>query len=155
MGRAKYEEWLEKDNLILLNAWARDGLTDEQISKNIGINPKTLYQWKKKYDPISNALKRGKEIVDYEVENTLLKKALGGFVVEEQTIEELNARGEMTTRKVKSKKYLPPDTTALIFWLKNRKPDVWMDRKAKEVSQDSNQMLAKYFELLDQEILDE
>lgn len=155
MGRAKYEEWLEKDNLILLNAWARDGLTDEQISKNIGINPKTLYQWKKKYDPISNALKRGKEIVDYEVENTLLKKALGGFVVEEQTIEELNARGEMTTRKVKSKRYLPPDTTALIFWLKNRKPDVWMDRKAKEVSQDSNQMLAKYFEILDQEILDE
>lgn len=155
MGRAKYEEWLEKDNLILLNAWARDGLTDEQISKNIGINPKTLYQWKKKYDPISNALKRGKEIVDYEVENTLLKKALGGFVVEEQTIEELNARGEMTTRKVKSKKYLPPDTTALIFWLKNRKPDIWMDRKAKEVSQDSNQMLAKYFEILDHEILDE
>lgn len=155
MGRAKYEEWLEKDNLILLNAWARDGLTDEQISKNIGINPKTLYQWKKKYDPISNALKRGKEVVDYEVENTLLKKALGGFVVEEQTIEELNARGEMTTRKVKSKKYLPPDTTALIFWLKNRKPDVWMDRKAKEVGEDSNKMLAKYFELLDQEILDE
>nr|DAX99470.1 MAG TPA: terminase small subunit [Caudoviricetes sp.] len=155
MGRAKYEEWLEKDNLILLNAWARDGLTDEQIAKNIGINPKTLYQWKKKYDPISKALKRGKEVVDYEVENTLLKKALGGFVVEEQTIEELNARGEMTTRKVKSKKYLPPDTTALIFWLKNRKPDIWMDRKAKEVSQDSNQMLVKYFELLDQEILDE
>lgn len=155
MGQAKYEQWLEKDNLILLNAWARDGLTDEQISKNIGINPKTLYQWKKKYDPISNALKRGKAVVDYEVENTLLKKALGGFVVEEQTIEELNARGEMTTRKVKSKKYLPPDTTALIFWLKNRKPDVWMDRKAKEVSQDSNQMLAKYFELLDQEILNE
>lgn len=155
LARGKYQAWLEKDKLILLRAWARDGLTDEQIASNIGITPSTLYEWKKKHSEISEALKRGKEVVDVEVENTLLKKALGGFVVEEQTIEELNARGELTTRKVRSKRYLPPDTTALIFWLKNRKPDVWMDRKAKEVGEDSNKMLAKYFELLDQEILDE
>lgn len=83
----------------------------------------------KKYEQIQHALKRGKEVVDIEVENTLLKKALGGFVVEEQTIEEMDPNGFMRTKKVKNKRYLPPDTTAIIFWLKNRKPYEWRDRK--------------------------
>ncbi len=139
MARAKYKEWLEIDNLIKIEAWARDGLTEEQISQNMGINPKTLYQWKKKYDPISKALKRGKEVVDIQAENALFKKALGGFVVEEQTIEEMTPNGFILTKRIKNKKYNPPDTTALIFWLKNRKPDVWMDRKAKEVDLNANE----------------
>ncbi len=141
MARAKYKEWLEIDNLIKIEAWARDGLTEEQISQNMGINPKTLYQWKKKYDPISKALKRGKEVVDIQAENALFKKALGGFVVEEQTIEEMTPNGFILTKRIKNKKYNPPDTTALIFWLKNRKPDVWMDRKAKEVDLNANEVV--------------
>lgn len=153
MAKGKYEEWLDKDKLILLKAWARDGLTDEQIASNMGINRTTLYDWKKKYPDISDALKRGKEVVDIEVENALLKKALGGFVVEEQTIEEVDFMGNLATKKIKTKRYLPPDSTALIFWLKNRRPDVWMDRKAKEVNEDSNKMLARYFEILDQEMM--
>lgn len=47
MTRAKYEEWLEKDKLILISSWARDGLIDEQIAHNMGINVRTLYAWKK------------------------------------------------------------------------------------------------------------
>lgn len=129
MVQAKYKKWLEKDNLILLSGWARDGLIDEQIASNMGINVRTLYEWKKKYSPIEHALKRGKEVVDIEVENTLLKKALGGYVVEEQTIEEMDPNGFMRTKKVKNKRYLPPDTTAIIFWLKNRKPYEWRDRR--------------------------
>ena len=139
MARAKYKEWLDKDNLIKLQAWARDGLTDEQISSNIGINVSTLYVWKNKYKEIDEALKRGKEIIDIQVENTLFKKAMGGFVVEEQTIEELTPDGFVLTKRIKNKRYNPPDTTALIFWLKNRKPDVWMDRKAKEFDLNVNE----------------
>ena len=74
---AKINDWLENDKLILLEGWARSGLTDEQIAKNIGINRTTLYDWKKKEVNIADALKRGKEVIDFEVENALLKRALG------------------------------------------------------------------------------
>ena len=63
-SHGKYEYWITKDGLTLLEGWARDGLTDEQIAKNIGINPATLYDWKKKYSDISKSLKKGKEVVD-------------------------------------------------------------------------------------------
>lgn len=48
MALGKINEWLERDKLILLEGWARDGLTDEQIAKNIGISRASLYEWKKR-----------------------------------------------------------------------------------------------------------
>lgn len=98
IAKGKYGKWLTDEGETLLEGWARDGLTDEQIAHNMGISSTTLYDWKKKYPEISNALKRGKEVVDYEVENALLVRALRG------------------------------DVTAQIFWLKNRRPDKWRDR---------------------------
>ncbi|WP_270660628.1 HNH endonuclease [Enterococcus thailandicus] len=77
MAKGKYEEWLTEDGLLKLEGWAHDGLTDEQIAEKIGIRRPTLYDWKKKYSDISDALKRGKEVVDRQVENALLKRALG------------------------------------------------------------------------------
>lgn len=127
MAKGKYQEWLEEDNLIKLEAWARNGLTDEQIANNIDIARPTLYEWKKKYPDINDALKRGKEVVDIEVENSLLKAAKGYFVDEEKTyISEVN--GVVTKRKEITKKYIAPNTTAQIFWLKNRKPIEWRDK---------------------------
>lgn len=127
MAKGKYQEWLEEDNLIKLEAWARNGLTDEQLANNIGINVATLYTWKNKYSEINEALKRGKEVVDIEVENSLLKAAKGYFVDEEKTyISEAN--GVVTKRKEITKKYIAPNTTAQIFWLKNRKPVEWRDK---------------------------
>lgn len=76
-AKGKYQEWLEPENLILIEGWARDGLTYEQIAHNMGINAKTLWKWKNTYDPICNALKKGKEVTDRCVENSLLKRALG------------------------------------------------------------------------------
>ena len=64
MAKGKYEYWLTPEGLLRLEAWARDGLTDEQIAQNMDIDSATLYRWKKKYSEISEALKRGKEIVD-------------------------------------------------------------------------------------------
>ena len=132
MAKGKYQEWLEEDNLIKLEAWARNGLTDEQLANNIGINVATLYTWKKKYGEINDALKRGKEVVDIEVENSLLKAAKGYFVDEEkQYISEVN--GVVTKRKEITKKYIAPNTTAQIFWLKNRKPIEWRDKNIVEL----------------------
>lgn len=102
LAKGKYQKWLLKENLLLLEGWARDGLTDEQIAKNMGISAKTLWDWKNKHSNICNALKKGKEVVDYEVENALLSSALEG------------------------------NTTAQIFWLKNRRPDKWRDKQKEE-----------------------
>ena len=102
MAKGKYEYWLTEEGLLLLEGWARDGLTDEQIAHNIGISTSTLNNWKNKYVEILESLKKGKEVVDYAVENALLKNALKG------------------------------DTTAQIYWLKNRRSDKWRDKPGYE-----------------------
>ena len=102
VAKGKYQKWLTPEGLLLLEGWARDGLSEEQIAKNMGINAVTLYRWKEKYCKICNALKKGKDVVDFEVENALLNSALDG------------------------------NTTAQIFWLKNRRPDKWRDKQKEE-----------------------
>ena len=126
-----YKEWLEADNLIRLEGWARDGLTDEQIAHNIGINRTTLYAWKAKYSDFSNALKRGKEVVDRIVENALLKSAMGykyDEVVQERIYNPETGESEIVEVK-RTTKDVAPNSTSLIFWLKNRQPAKWRDTK--------------------------
>ena len=74
---AKYKDWLTEEGLLLIEGWARDGLTNDQIAHNIGIARGTLYEWQKTYPDFKDALKRGKAVVDRMVENALLKNALG------------------------------------------------------------------------------
>lgn len=121
---AKYSEWLKPEGLLKLEGWARDGLTDKQIAYNIGINVCTLYDWKNNYSDISNALKKGKEVVDRQVENALLKRALGYSYIERRVKKEF---GEVVEETLIEKEVVP-DTTAQIFWLKNRKPEQWRDK---------------------------
>lgn len=117
---AKIDEWLEKDKLILLEGWARDGLTNEQIANNIGINVKTLYDWKNKNSNICNVLKRAREVVDYEVENALYKRAVG------YRYDEITYENGVETKRIT--KEVAPDTLAQIYWLKNRKTNNWKDK---------------------------
>ena len=147
MAKGKYEYWLTPEGLLKLEGWARDGLTDEQIAENAGINPATLYVWKKKYPEISESLKRGKEVVDRQVENALLKRALG---YEYEEVKE-KFEGNVMTERTVTKKEVVPDVTAQIFWLKNRKRETWADRQNIEISQpidDSIKEMEAYFEQL-------
>lgn len=121
VAKGKYRRWLEPDGLLLLEGWARDGLTDEQLAEKMGITPATLYDWKNKYPEISEALKKGKEVVDIQVENSLLKRALG-YEYTEERIEISEKDGKKVIQTVKQ---VVPDTTAIIFWLKNRRPGKW------------------------------
>lgn len=140
MAKSKWEEIKEK--LILVEGWAKDGLTDEQIAHNLGIGKTAFYKYKKEHAEFANSLKRGKEIIDYEVENALLKRALG-YSYTETTKERVLRKDEnghpitdihgfpcyemVVTKTVK--KEVTPDTTAQIFWLKNRKPEKWRDKQ--------------------------
>lgn len=103
VAKGKYEKWLEPENLLLIEGWAKDGLTDEDIAANMGISRSTLNNWKNKYSDISDTLKKGKDVVDRQVENALLKEALDGNI------------------------------TAIIYWLNNRKPDKWRNKRTVEV----------------------
>lgn len=117
----KFNEWITEEGLVIIEGWARDGLTDEQIAHNIGISRSTLSEWKKRFPDLSDALKKGKEVVDRQVENALLKSALGFFYEEDA----VTNKGTV----VRVRKYEKPNTTAQIFWLKNRLPHIWRDKQ--------------------------
>lgn len=136
MANGKFTIWLTEEGLVKLEGWARDGLTDEQIAKNIGIKRQTLYDWKKRFPDISDTLKRGKEVIDRQVENALLKRALGyqfDEVTRESVWNDETKQFELVPSKVVTKE-VHPDTTAQIFWLKNRKPKEWRDKQEIEHS---------------------
>ena len=101
-AKGKYADWITPEGLLKIEGWARDGLTDKQIAHNIGISQATLYEWKKQFPELSDTLKKSKDVVDRMVENALFKNAIEG------------------------------NTTAQIFWLKNRKPDKWREKPAYE-----------------------
>ena len=129
MAKGKYEYWLTPEGLLKLEGWARDGLTEEQIAYNMGIGYSTLQAWKNKYKDILDTLKKGKEVVDRQVENALLKRALG-YKYTEVTKERID--GSLVVTKEVEKEVVP-DTTAQIFWLKNRKPNEWRDKQNVEL----------------------
>lgn len=107
MAKTTYTDWEAEEKILLLQGWARNGLTNEQIASNMEVAVSTLWEWRKKSSKISNALKIGKEEADLQVENALHKAALEG------------------------------NTTAMIFWLKNRKPENWRDKIQQEITTES------------------
>lgn len=148
-GNAKYEPWLTDDGLLRVEGWARDGLIDSQIAHNMGIAYSTFRDWCGKFPALSAALKKGKAPVDIEVENALLKRAKGYSYTE--TIEEIKTYGKKDkdgNYKIKERhirkvtKEVPGDVTAQIYWLNNRRPDRWKNRKAAE-SEAVNETLEK------------
>lgn len=158
MAKAKYEYWLTPEGLAKMSGWAKDGKTDEEIAKNMGITRSTLNEWKKKYSDISDTLKRDKEVADRLVEDSLYERALGGvrevkktFKVKHTYYDEKGRKCEKEELKVGiDEVYIPGDTTAQIFWLKNRKPDVWRDKQSVELSGSLKAEKTKLDELINQ-----
>lgn len=111
VAKNKYDEWLTEEGLVLIGGWARDGLSKEQIAENMGICRDTLYEWEKKFTDISDALKKGREVADRNVENALYKNAMSGNIA------------------------------AQIFWLKNRKPNEWKDKQNMDLGGESKVMI--------------
>ena len=170
MAHAEYKKWLEPDNLTRLRSWARDGLTNEQIAKKIGVRRQTISEWSKKHPDIADALKKGKEVVDSEIEDSLIS------VMKKHTItttqykmvkkDDFNLKAERskfanvykldhpnatkneiliaTAENVEVYEKIPisktvtevdPNTSAIIFWLKNRRPDVYRDQTFQKLNE--------------------
>lgn len=144
--KGKFEEWLTPDGLTMLEGLARDGLTDELICKKIGIGARTFYEWMERFPQMAQAIKKGKAPVDIQVENALLKRALGYEYEETITEVEELAGGHQKKHIRKVTKHCPPDTTAQIFWLKNRRPERWRD-KVEQVQTVGNELLESLMNL--------
>lgn len=135
--RGTYEvqslEWLDDDKLMLLESWSRDGYTYHDIAEKIGVSDRCLSLWRKKHPEINEALNKGREIVDYKVENALLKSALGYTVKESKVIivtDRKNGDVVTTTRETTTKE-VAPNVTACQVWLYNRLPNKWKRNRDK------------------------
>lgn len=119
------EDWLEEDRLMLISCWARDGYTYQDIANRIGISSSTFTGWRKRYPEFNEALKQGREIVDYKVENALLKSALGYRTKEVEVITTLR-NGKMVEESTRTlTREQPPNVSAIQVWLYNRCQNKW------------------------------
>lgn len=170
MAHAEYKKWLEPDNLTKLRSWARDGLTNEQIAKKIGVKRQTFQRWLSTYSDMSDALKKGKEIVDAEIEDSFIsvmkKHTLTTTQYKMVKKDEFNLKAERTkfaniykldhpqaTREEiaiataenvdvyekipisKTVTEVDPNASAIIFWLKNRRPDIYRDQTFQKLNE--------------------
>lgn len=103
------------------------GATDVELADFFEVDVRTIYRWKHEHEEFCQALNAGKEKADERVENSLYQKAVG-YTFESEKI--FNHQGEILRAPIYE--HVPPDTTAAIFWLKNRRPDVWRDKQEME-----------------------
>lgn len=140
MAKGKYHEWLTPEGLIRIQGWARDGLTDLEIAKNIGISKQTFYDWQKRFPDFADTLKRSKDVADRIVEDALFRKATGyktKEVVRERRLDPVTRQQVLVVVK-EIEREVAPDTAAQVFWLKNRKPEVWRDKREVENTAPTN-----------------
>lgn len=131
--RNKYEYWLTEDGLILLQGWARDGLNQEEMAKKIGVTRETFSQWRDRFPTIADTIKKNRDICDTEVENALFKRAKGFSINVRKAIKVRNGQSEHI-EYVDEEIYFAPDPVAQIFWLKNRRKDLWRNYEQQEVT---------------------
>lgn len=133
--RTKYDTHVEP-RLEEIAAWCRDGYTDEDISKLLGVSHTMFKEYKKTKPSLLTALKRNKAIADIRVEESLYEKATKRTIVKQVPmklkrtyIEDGYVLTEEYIEVTEIEEEIPPDTTAMIFWLKNRKPEEWRDSR--------------------------
>lgn len=143
-NRKKFEYWMSPDGMLLVRAWARDGLTDEELAAKLGVARSTLSAWKIKFPAFAALLSQTKEIVDVEAENSLIKMVNGYGYTEQTAIKVKTERYDPDTGKktltteevmvVDLQKWQPADVKAAIFFLKNRAGKRWKEKQIIEVN---------------------
>lgn len=126
-GGLGFDDWVTPERLILVSGWCKEGCTNKMLAEKMGITLTTLYRWQLKSKELKEAIREGKEVTDFKVENALLRAALGYEHTEVKTIMsgEGDAKGNRKMKVEKVTRYYPPNVNAAIMWLCNRKPDDW------------------------------
>lgn len=134
--KTKYNEWLKPDGLMMIAAWTRDGLTQEQIATKIGIHRATLLVWRKNFPSINKAFKKTRDMVDTEVENALFKRAIGYNIFLKKPMKIKTDKFAEEIVYVDEEIHINGDVGAQVFWLSNRKPEVWQNTQKNAISLD-------------------
>ena len=149
-GRKSLFPTYVKPRLDEVRQWASLGAPDSEICKALGISKDSFYSYKKRFSEFADALKEARGIADYQVKAAMFKSACKGVCFNEVTKElrpvvrrahSKNGRNgkpaevkeELVVTKI-VKKFIPPNVVAGIFWLKNRMPEEFMDRKAVDMN---------------------
>ena len=120
-------EYSEKYHPAWARSLSRRGLTHEEVAREMGISEPTLRKWQREHAEFFSAIKETKSEADSKVEASLFRRAVGYEIEEVRVVGKPEGGGTRTLRVEKVKKQVLPDVTAQIFWLKNRRPDLWRD----------------------------
>lgn len=127
----RIDKLFDEDTLILIEGLARDGYTNQDIALRLGIDPSVLYNAKRTRPEINAAINRGKQIVDYKVENALLKSALG-YKTKETKVTTIMRYGKVVEEQTETlEKEVAPNSISCQVWLYNRCPDKWKRNRDK------------------------
>lgn len=126
--------------LETIEGWARNGLTLDDIAHNLGISKTTLIKYRDTHEELYKALFDGKEIADLRVENALYRRALGFYSTVKKPMKVKTINGEEVI-EFEEEVYYPPDVTAMIYWLKNRKPEAWRDKIEAQIETGEDNLL--------------
>ena len=127
----RIDKLFDEDTLILIEGLARDGYTNQDIALRLGIDPSVLYNAKRTRPEINAAINRGKQIVDYKVENALLKSALG-YKTKETKVTTIMRYGKVVEEQKETlEKEVAPNSISCQVWLYNRCPDKWKRNRDK------------------------
>lgn len=134
-------------HLIWLRTLARRGYTLDQMAKELEISKTTLCKWMREDEKLMNAINENRSYVDAMVEDSLYNRAKGCKITEKKTIIYNAKSGNPETRIEITEKEIPPDTTAQIFWLKNRQPEKWRETQHVETNFEDLKPLAEMLKI--------
>lgn len=129
----EYTKWITEDGLLKIKCWARDGYSNNQIAEMMGVKRQTLLRWKNDFSVINDALEEGRKPVALKIEDAFYRRCMYDQI-EEVTEEEKDGKNGLEKVKKVSKKTILPDTTAMIFALKNLMPEKYKDRHETVIS---------------------
>lgn len=125
-GMRRMEKFLQRENsLFLIKNWYRDGYSFQEMADKIGVTLQIFKEARNEFEEFDKALMESKDVVDYKVENALLKSALG-YTTKEVKVTTLMRYGKVveTTKEVTEKEFAP-NVSAIQMWLYNRQKDKW------------------------------
>lgn len=126
VAKSKYFTHVQP-RLAEIEIWLRDGLSEAQIIKNLGVGKTSWEDYKKRHGELAETLKKGRQVQVSEVENALFKAATGYYYYVDEAIKVKDAGGGEHIEVVRVQKFKPPETGAMCFFLKNKDSKNWSD----------------------------